>query len=130
MIRALSKYRAAARTEISVLETLRGEHGCVRMLRHFEHHSHVCLAFELLGPNLYELMRARDFQCAPSATPVLAGHAASHIPYWLDTPRPTSRTSWTRRVPHPVLIGHHASALNSRASAACARRPRPPPALP
>ena len=44
MIRALSKYRAAARTEISVLETLRGEHGCVRMLRHFEHHSHVCLA--------------------------------------------------------------------------------------
>ena len=24
-------------------------------------------------------------------------------------PRPPSRTKWTRRVPHPVLIGHAAS---------------------
>ncbi|KAJ1482683.1 hypothetical protein T484DRAFT_1803167 [Baffinella frigidus] len=37
VIRALRKYRAAAITEVSVLEALRGDHGCVRMLRHFEH---------------------------------------------------------------------------------------------
>ena len=26
----------------------------------------------------------------------------------MDTPRPSPRTNWTRRVPHPVLIGHAA----------------------
>jgi hypothetical protein len=38
--------------------------------------------------------------------PVLIGHAASLTPYLSDTPRPSPRTNRTRRVPHPVLIGH------------------------
>ena len=33
-------------------------------------------------------------------------------PYELDAPRPLSRTNRTRHVPHPVLTGRAASALN------------------
>jgi hypothetical protein len=32
----------------------------------------------------------------------------------VDTPRPSPRTNWTRRVPHPVLIGHAASLASLR----------------
>ena len=35
--------------------------------------------------------------------------------YKADTPRPSPRTNRTRRVPHPVLIGHAASLTPSRA---------------
>ena len=50
---------------------------------------------------------------APCADPpVLIGHAASPTPYRSDTPRPRARTDRTRRIPHPVLIGHAASVLN------------------
>ena len=38
-------------------------------------------------------------------------------------PRPPSRTKWTRRVPHPVLIGHAASLTRYAADRACAPRP-------
>ena len=30
------------------------------------------------------------------------------LAYWWQPPPPTPRTKWTRRVPHPVLIGHAA----------------------
>jgi len=52
-------------------------------------------------------------------------------------PPPSSRAKWTRRVPHPVLIGHAASLSQVlRAHAAAARRAArhpgmcPPPAVP
>jgi hypothetical protein len=37
-------------------------------------------------------------------------------------PPPSPRTKWTRRVPHPVLIGHAASSARTRA--ACFTPPR------
>jgi len=43
----------------------------------------------------------------------------------VDTPRPSTRTNRTRRVPHPVLIGHVASlsqAGPTQATWACATR--------
>ncbi|EKX51012.1 hypothetical protein GUITHDRAFT_66680, partial [Guillardia theta CCMP2712] len=62
VVRAVQKYRNAAQTEISLLQQLRGQHGCVRLLRHFDYQGHICLAFELLGPNVYEIMRAMNFR--------------------------------------------------------------------
>jgi len=47
-------------------------------------------------------------------------------------PPPPSRTKWTRRVPHPVLIGHAASLVQPESGLAIAvlknayvRKPRP-----
>ena len=44
---------------------------------------------------------------------LLAGlpHGAGHLsqPKGTESPPPPPRTKWTRRVPHPVLIGHAAS---------------------
>ena len=42
--------------------------------------------------------------------------------YQMDTPRPSPRTNRTRRVPHPVLIGHAASlsqVLDAMPAGAC-----------
>ena len=43
----------------------------------------------------------------------------------MDTPRPSPRTNRTRRVPHPVLIGHATSLLTADAPAAAAPAQRP-----
>jgi len=40
----------------------------------------------------------------------------------VDTPRPSPRTDRTRRIPHPVLIGHAASSQALRDHAAAATR--------
>lgn len=62
IVRAVPKYKKAAELEVSVLLQLQGQHGCVRLLRHFEYQGHICMSFELLGPNLYEIMRACNFR--------------------------------------------------------------------
>jgi len=41
--------------------------------------------------------------CSPGG-----GASRAEPPHLLDTPRPSPRTNWTRRVPNPVLIGHAA----------------------
>jgi hypothetical protein len=103
------------------------------------------------------------FLGAPRERPVPAGHAALPIRYESDTPRcpsvtnrtrrvrpglpgvlcglrpppPPPRTKWTRRVPHPVLIGHaasHTSIVHLNVQHKCctfspSRRPPPPPVL-
>jgi dual specificity tyrosine-phosphorylation-regulated kinase 1 len=38
------------------------QHHMVRMIRHFEHKSHLCLVFELLSYNLYDLIRNTNFR--------------------------------------------------------------------
>lgn len=62
IVRAVPKYKKAAELEVSVLLQLQGQSGCVRLLRHFEYNGHICMSFELLGPNLYEIMRACNFR--------------------------------------------------------------------
>lgn len=37
----------------------------VKLLCHFPHHSHLCLVFELLGLNLYEVLKRRQFRGLP-----------------------------------------------------------------
>ncbi len=39
----------------------RGTTHCVELLGHFRHHSHCCLAFECLGPSLYDIMQRGDY---------------------------------------------------------------------
>ena len=69
---------------------------------------------------------------APPPPPflVLSGHAASLTPYLSDTPRPSPRTDRTRRVPHPVLIGHAACASRPPRPGSGRLAPRPAPARP
>lgn len=40
----------------------RDEHHILRMRDHFVHKSHLCLVFELLSQNLYELIKQNQFQ--------------------------------------------------------------------
>ncbi|KAL9187394.1 hypothetical protein ACHAXT_001497 [Thalassiosira profunda] len=39
----------------------------INLLSYFMHHSHLCLVFEMLGPNLYELLKKRQFRGLPIA---------------------------------------------------------------
>ena len=48
--------------QVNILMALQGDHRCVRLLRSFDYRGHICLVFELLGPNLYEVMRANSFK--------------------------------------------------------------------
>jgi hypothetical protein len=55
---------------------------------------------ERLGPE-------RGTRQAVCGNPLPVPPAADHVA--VAEPSPPSRTKWTRRVPHPVLIGHAAS---------------------
>jgi dual specificity protein kinase YAK1 len=61
-------YFHQAHVEIGILHMLntkcdeRDEHHIVRMLDHFVHKSHLCIVFEVLNVNLYELLRQNNFR--------------------------------------------------------------------
>ena len=61
-------YFHQAHVEIGILHMLntkcdeRDEHHIVRMLDHFVHRSHLCIVFEVLNINLYELLRQNNFR--------------------------------------------------------------------
>eukprot|EP01018_Ginkgo_biloba_P029191 Gb_18179 [translate_table: standard] len=61
-------YYHQARVEISILTKLNQEfdpedkHHIVRIQDHFVFHGHLCIAFEMLGVNLYELIRVNQFR--------------------------------------------------------------------
>lgn len=42
-----------------------GENAIIRLKSYFMHSSHLCLVFEMLGPNLYELLKKRQFRGLP-----------------------------------------------------------------
>jgi len=75
----------------------------------------------------------RDTRTCARARAHTHAHALSHKPRptrppakLASPPAPPSRTKWTRRVPHPVLIGRAASltrALHSRPADSLRRRP-------
>lgn len=67
IIKNKSAFRAQARIEIKLLEEMNhldhdDSHHIVRLLSHFEHRSHLCLVFELLSFNLYDLIRNTHFR--------------------------------------------------------------------
>ena len=57
-----------AKVEVGILQMLNGDadredgHHIVRMRDYFVHRQHLCLVFELLAINLYELIKANSFR--------------------------------------------------------------------
>jgi hypothetical protein len=69
IIKSQRPFAKQAQTEIKLLEFMRDKnrddaHGIVRLLEHLRHRSHVCLVFEFLGMNLYELIKKTTFRGA------------------------------------------------------------------
>lgn len=67
VIKNREAFRRQAKTEIKLLELLNArdpyDQWCVvHFLEHFEHNGHVCLVFEHLAFNLYELLRRTHFR--------------------------------------------------------------------
>ncbi|XP_077681433.1 dual specificity protein kinase CLK4 isoform X5 [Eretmochelys imbricata] len=66
IVKNVSRYREAARSEIQVLEYLNtmdpsSMFRCVQMLEWFDHHGHVCIVFELLGLSTYDFIKENSF---------------------------------------------------------------------
>lgn len=68
MIKNQRAYFEQARVEIAILKLLnqradpQDAHHIVRLLDYFVHQKHLCLAFELLSVNLYELVKHNQFR--------------------------------------------------------------------
>ena len=60
-------YRDAAKKEITVLRHLGGTHGCLRLLRDFEHDGHLCISMEMYGKNLQSFIKSRGKVRGPRA---------------------------------------------------------------
>jgi len=57
-----------------------GDKAIIRLMCYFMHSSHLCLVFEMLGPNLYELLKKRQFRGLPiGAVKVLVRQATEGI---------------------------------------------------
>ena len=52
-------YKEAAVKEIAVLRHLGGTHGCLRLLRDFQHDGHLCISMEMYGENLQSYMKRK-----------------------------------------------------------------------
>jgi len=67
IIKNKSAFRTQAKIEVELLEAIKeadaddSKH-MVRLLRWFEHRNHLCLVFELLSYNLYDLIRNTNFR--------------------------------------------------------------------
>lgn len=61
VIRAIDRYREAAKTELRVLKTIRendisGQYQCLMLQECFEYRNHVCIVTDLLGKSVYDFM--------------------------------------------------------------------------
>ena len=67
MVRNEKRFHRQAQEEIRILEHLKKQdkdntHNIIHMLEHFTFRNHVCMSFELLSMNLYELIKKNKFQ--------------------------------------------------------------------
>jgi len=67
MVRNEKRFHRQAQEEIRILDNLRkvdldNTANVVRMLEHFSFRNHICITFELLSMNLYELIKKNKFQ--------------------------------------------------------------------
>ena len=67
IVRNEKRFHRQANEEIRILEYLRKQdrensHNIVHLIEHFTFRNHVCLTFELLSMNLYELIKKNKFQ--------------------------------------------------------------------
>eukprot|EP00192_Tetraselmis_astigmatica_P004852 CAMPEP_0117660242 /NCGR_PEP_ID=MMETSP0804-20121206/6866_1 /TAXON_ID=1074897 /ORGANISM="Tetraselmis astigmatica, Strain CCMP880" /LENGTH=478 /DNA_ID=CAMNT_0005466963 /DNA_START=271 /DNA_END=1708 /DNA_ORIENTATION=- len=70
IVRNVPKYRDAAMIELEVLNTLKrndpdGHWHCVTLLEWFTYRGHVCMAFEKLGPSLFDFLRKNRYKPFP-----------------------------------------------------------------
>ncbi|KAJ2742641.1 serine threonine protein kinase CMGC group [Coemansia sp. BCRC 34301] len=67
VIRAVPKYRDAAKIEIRVLQTLQrndptNTFQCMHVNETFDHRNHVCMVFDLLGPSVFDFLKENEFR--------------------------------------------------------------------
>ncbi|KAJ2298237.1 serine threonine protein kinase CMGC group, partial [Coemansia sp. RSA 2706] len=67
VIRAVPKYRDAAKIEIRVLQTLQRHdpdnvYRCMHVNETFDHRNHVCMVFDLLGPSVFDFLKENEFR--------------------------------------------------------------------
>ncbi|KAJ2679502.1 serine threonine protein kinase CMGC group [Coemansia spiralis] len=67
VIRAVPKYRDAAKIEIRVLQTLErndptNAYQCMHLNETFDHRNHVCMVFDLLGPSVFDFLKENEFR--------------------------------------------------------------------
>eukprot|EP00731_Ephydatia_muelleri_P001251 Em0001g1251a len=80
IVRNEKRFHRQAVEEIRILEHLRkqdadGTHNIIHLIDHFTFRNHVCLTFELLSMNLYELIKRNKFQGFSSALVRKFGHS-------------------------------------------------------
>nr|XP_055036403.1 dual specificity protein kinase CLK4b isoform X1 [Misgurnus anguillicaudatus]XP_055036404.1 dual specificity protein kinase CLK4b isoform X1 [Misgurnus anguillicaudatus] len=66
IIKNIERYREAALSEVNTLERINSldcenKFACVHMLDWFDHHGHICIAFELLGLSTYDFLKENGF---------------------------------------------------------------------
>uniref|UniRef100_A0A8C7IJR6 dual-specificity kinase n=1 Tax=Oncorhynchus kisutch TaxID=8019 RepID=A0A8C7IJR6_ONCKI len=67
VIRNKKRFHHQAMVELKILDALRrkdrdNKHNIIHMKEHFYFRNHLCISFELLGVNLYELIKKNNFQ--------------------------------------------------------------------
>ncbi|PIA16455.1 kinase-like protein, partial [Coemansia reversa NRRL 1564] len=67
VIRAVPKYRDAAKIEIRVLQTLQrndptNSYQCMHVNETFDYRNHVCMVFDLLGPSVFDFLKENEFR--------------------------------------------------------------------
>ena len=67
VIRPVSRYVSSAKYEAEILEFLAkskafNESHVVKLVEHFDYGDHYCLVYELLGPTLYDVVRANHYK--------------------------------------------------------------------
>ncbi|XP_070535011.1 dual specificity tyrosine-phosphorylation-regulated kinase 4-like isoform X2 [Ptychodera flava] len=67
MIRNKKRFHHQALVEVKILDALRrkdkdNSHNVIHMLEYFYFRNHLCITFELMGMNLYELIKKNNFQ--------------------------------------------------------------------
>ncbi|KAJ1907586.1 serine threonine protein kinase CMGC group [Coemansia sp. IMI 209127] len=67
VIRAVPKYRDAAKIEVRVLQTLERNdptnvYQCIHLNETFDFRNHVCMVFDLLGPSVFDFLKENEFR--------------------------------------------------------------------
>ncbi|KAI3645779.1 hypothetical protein MP228_008707 [Amoeboaphelidium protococcarum] len=70
IIKAIPKYREAAKMELKILEFLkrhdqRSDKYCIQMLNWFDYRDHYCMVFPLLGLSVYDFMKLNKYNGYP-----------------------------------------------------------------
>ncbi|CAL2051832.1 unnamed protein product [Caenorhabditis brenneri] len=70
IIKNVNKYREAAKLEVKVLQKLAEKdpdkkHWVIHMEANFDYHGHICLLFDLMGPSIFDFLKANQYKPYP-----------------------------------------------------------------